>query len=54
MRVRVESLFAPIYRRPGTELEGLLVGMSPSRAVARVRFDDVADSYIRTEHLLEA
>lgn len=43
---------ARVYRKPGTALEGTVVAVSPNREVTRVRLDEVADSWIRTEHLI--
>jgi hypothetical protein len=39
------------YRKPGTAVAGVVQEISASGAVARIRFDDVADSYILVSHL---
>lgn len=39
------------YRKPGTELRGVLMCVSPTGAVSRVQMDDLGDSYLRTDHL---
>ena len=51
-RVRVKSASASFYRKPGSSIEGRIVGISPTGDVARVRMDDLADTYVRTEHLV--
>jgi hypothetical protein len=53
-RVRVKSDFAAVYRKPGSSIEGRIVGISPTGGVARVRMDDLADSYVRAEDLVPA
>ena len=49
--VRVHRDWARNYRRQGGSESGVVVALSPTRAVARVRMDDVADSYIHVDHL---
>lgn len=39
------------YRKPGTSVAGVVQEISTSGAVARIRFDQVADSYILVSHL---
>ena len=39
------------YRKPGTSVAGVVQEISDSGAVARIRFDQVADSYILISHL---
>ena len=39
------------YRKPGTSVTGVVQEISQSGAVARIRFDQVADSYILVSHL---
>jgi hypothetical protein len=51
MRVRIDDPWTRVYRRPGAPVEGVLIGVSPTGEVVRVRFDSVADSYIRVEHV---
>ena len=50
--VKVRSDWARLYRHPGTSLEGMIVDLSPAGTVARVRLDEVQDSWICTEHLV--
>lgn len=54
MQVRIEPDWARVYRRPGTPLEGVLVSISPSGSVVKLRMDEVADSYVRVEHVRPA
>ena len=49
--VRIKPEFVPFYRKRGTPLQGRVVSVSPSGTVARVHLDDVADSWVRTDHL---
>ena len=51
MRVRIDDPWTRVYRRPGAPVEGVLIGVSPTGEVVRVRFDSVADSYVRVEHV---
>jgi hypothetical protein len=51
MRVRIDEIWARVYRRPGAAIEGVLIGMSPTGVVVSVRLDSVADSYVRVEHV---
>jgi hypothetical protein len=39
------------YRKPGTSVAGVVREISESGAVARIHFDQVADSYILVSHL---
>jgi hypothetical protein len=39
------------YRAPGAPMAGVIQAISPSGSVARIRLDDVADSYILVSHL---
>jgi hypothetical protein len=39
------------YRKPGTSVAGVVQEISQSGTVARIRFDEVADSYILVSHL---
>ena len=39
------------YRAHGTAVAGVVQNVSPSGRVARIRLDDVADSYILVSHL---
>ena len=50
-QIKVRSEWARVYRRPGTSLEGTVVEVSDSGTVARVRLDEVQDTWIKTEHL---
>jgi hypothetical protein len=42
------------YRKPGTPVAGVVQEISESGAVARIRFDQLADSYILVSHLKPA
>jgi len=50
-RVQLKPEFRSIYRRPGASVTGTVQGLSPSGAVARVRMDEVADSFVRVNHV---
>jgi hypothetical protein len=50
-RVRIRQNAVPFYRKQTTSLEGVVVGISRSGHVVRVRLDDVADSYVRVGDL---
>jgi hypothetical protein len=54
MRVRLESVYAPTYRVPGLPLDGVVLTVSPSRALVLVRFDDAVQNYVRTEDLVQS
>ena len=49
--VKIVAHAQRFYRKAGTQTVGQLVLLSPSGAVALVRFDDIADSFVRVEHL---
>jgi hypothetical protein len=49
VHVRPES--RPHYRKPGAPVAGVVQALSPSGSVARIRMDDVADSYVLVCHL---
>jgi len=49
--VRVHVDWARNYRRLGGSESGVVVAVSPTGAVARVRMDEVADSYVHVDHL---
>ncbi len=39
------------YRKNGASVAGVLQELSPSGGVARIRMDDLADSYVLVAHL---
>ncbi len=39
------------YRKPGSPVAGVIQEISKSGTVAKIRFDQVADSYILVSHL---
>jgi hypothetical protein len=39
------------YRAHGSSMAGVIQAISPSGAVARIRLDEVADSYVLVRHL---
>ncbi len=39
------------YRKPGSSVAGVIQEISGSGSVARIRFDQVADSFILVSHL---
>lgn len=39
------------YRRPGTSIAGIIQEVSATGTIARIRFDQLADSYILVAHL---
>ena len=41
------------YRRIGTQTAGILLELTPTGLLARVRMDGVADSWVWTRHLVE-
>jgi hypothetical protein len=49
--VRIQSDEAPFYRKGGTSIEGSLVGLSRQGTVARVRLDNLNDTFVRTSDL---
>lgn len=53
-RVRLKREWVHAYRKPGAEMTGFVVAISPSREVARVRMDALGDSYVRVAHLAPA
>ena len=48
---QIRENFRHCYRKPGTSVAGVVQEISDSGSVARIRFDDVADSYILVSHL---
>jgi len=51
MRVKIMTRWCYQYGKHGAPIEGVLLGFSPSGALARVRMDDEADSFIWVKHL---
>ena len=49
--VRIGSSWSRHYRKPGGSVTGVVSDLSPTGAVARVRMDEVADSYVLVDHL---
>ena len=48
---QIKSEWRHCYRAPGTPMAGIVQAVSPSGTVARIRFDQLADSYILVPHL---
>ena len=48
---QIRSEWRHCYRAPGTPMAGIVQAVSPTGNVARIRFDQVADSYILVSHL---
>lgn len=51
LNVKVKQEWRHAYRKPGVELEGVLIAVSPTGTIARVRMDDLGDSYLWMSHL---
>ncbi len=49
--VRIRNDVSRYYRKPGEATSGVVRSVSPTGHVARVRMDDVADSYVLVDHL---
>ena len=48
---QVREEWRHLYRAHGTAIAGVVQAVSPSGKVARLRLDEVADSYILVSHL---
>ena len=48
---QIKKEWRHFYRAHGTAIAGVVQAVSPSGKVARIRLDDVADSYILVSHL---
>lgn len=48
---QIKAEWRHCYRASGTPMAGVVQTVSPSGRVARIRLDDVADSYILVSHL---
>lgn len=51
MTAQIKDDWRHNYRRPETAVVGVVQALSPSGAIARIRFDDVMDSFILVSHL---
>ncbi|HYU60539.1 MAG TPA: hypothetical protein VEK39_07255 [Solirubrobacterales bacterium] len=51
MRVKIMTRWCYQYGKHGAPIEGVLLGFSPSGALARARMDDEADSFVWVKHL---
>ena len=51
--VRIDDQWRYQYRKVGARTAGTLLELTPSGALARVRMDAVADSWVWTHHLVE-
>jgi hypothetical protein len=49
--VRIRPDLCRHYRKPGASESGVVMWLSPTGAIARVRMDQVADSYVRVDDL---
>ena len=48
---QIKSEWRHVYRAHGSSMTGVIQDISPTGSVARIRLDDVADSYILVSHL---
>ncbi len=48
---QIKSEWRYCYRSPGSRIAGIVQAISPSGGVARIRLDQVADSYVLVSHL---
>ena len=51
--VHIDEEWRYQYRKLGARTEGILMEVTPDGAVARVRMDEIADSWVWAHHLIE-
>jgi hypothetical protein len=51
VHARIKIAWRGYYRCPGSSIGGVVQAVSSTGKVTRIRLDDVADSYVLTDHL---